>query len=142
MWEQLEKTFKHLRGVNIPSAGWVKTIRKALGMNSEQLAKRCKVSRQRINEIERDEIAKKTTIETIEKVAQQLECDFVYALVPKSKISNIVEKQARRKAIQQMESSPHTMSRERQETKTKSNKKQLKLLIKDLMRFNLSSIWK
>lgn len=45
---QLDKQLKLLKEVKVPSGGWIKTIREALGMNIRQLADRTAVSSERI----------------------------------------------------------------------------------------------
>src|SRR5688572_24021899 len=124
MRKQLDDKLKNLQSFAVPKDGWVKTICTALDMSSSQLAKRCKISKQRLNRIETDELSKKTTLSTLEKVAEQLECKLVYAFVPNDKLSTIVEKQARKKALQQLEQVAHSMSLENQAIDSKSMKRQ------------------
>ena len=142
MWDQLTEKVKHLHGFTIPKEGWIKTIRHALGISSLQLAKKCKISRQRLDRIEADEVEKKTSLETLEKVAQQLECDLIYAFVPKNKLSTIVENQAKKKALQQMKAVAHSMALENQSVSIKATKRQLNLIEKDLLKKNIKNIWK
>ena len=74
---QMMKQLEAIQKFNIPAAGWVRTIRKALGMTSIQLAKKCGVSKVRILRIEQDEISGHTTLATLEKVAEQLGCRLI-----------------------------------------------------------------
>lgn len=141
MRKQLDDKLKHLQSFAVPKDGWVKTICNALGMSSSQLARRCKISKQRLNRIETDELSKKTTLSTLEKVAEQLECKLVYAFVPKDKLSNIVERQARKKAMQQVEQVAHSMSLENQSVSHRSIKRQLHLAEKELLSKNQKNIW-
>ena len=78
--------------------GWVSSIRQALGMTALQLAKRLGVSQPRITKIEFNE--KNLKISTMEKIAQSLDCDFVYGFVPKESLQAIIGRQARKKAAQ------------------------------------------
>lgn len=141
MWEQLEEKLKPLRNFNVPESGWVKVIRKSFGLTINQLAKRCDLSNQRIARIEHDERLKKTTLETLEKVADRLECRLVYAFVPKEPIEGIIEKQARRKALGQLEEIAHSMALEDQAIGDKANKKQFKLLVDELKTTRIKEIW-
>lgn len=75
---------------------WIGTIREVLGMTALQLAKRLGVTQPRIVKIEQNE--KNLKISTIEKVAQALNCDFVYYFKPRTSFQNIVETQAKEKA--------------------------------------------
>jgi predicted DNA-binding mobile mystery protein A len=141
MQEQLNEKVKYFHGFVIPEIGWIKTIRGALGISSTQLAKRCGISRQRLDRVEIGEVEKKTSLETLEKVAKQLECSLVYALVPKDKLSNIVAKQARKKALQQMKTVGHTMALENQAVSIRAAKKQLSLIEKELLSKDIKHIW-
>lgn len=78
--------------------GWVSAVRQALGMTALQLAKRLGVSQPRITKMESNE--KNLKISTMEKIAQSLDCDFVYGFVPKESLQATISKQARQKAAQ------------------------------------------
>ena len=78
--------------------GWVSSIRQALGMTALQLAKRLGVSQPRITKIESNE--KNLKISTMEKIAQSLDCDFVYGFIPKESLQTTISRQARKKASQ------------------------------------------
>ena len=75
---------------------WIGTIREALGMTALQLAKRLGVTQPRIVKMDQNE--KNLKISTMEKVAQALNCDFVYYFKPRTSFQNIVETQAKEKA--------------------------------------------
>lgn len=92
--ERFEKLRKHLRLFDRPHKGWIKAIREALGMRSRQLGDRMKVSRQRIEEIEKNEILNKLTLETVQRVAEALDCEFVYALIPAKSLKETLEERA------------------------------------------------
>ena len=75
---------------------WIGAIREVLGMTALQLAKRLGVTQPRIVKMEQNE--KNLKISTMEKVAQALNCDFVYYFKPRTSFQNIVEIQAKEKA--------------------------------------------
>ncbi len=89
-------TLSGLINFKIPPAGWIKTISQALGMNSTQLAKKLGVSQPRIVEMEKNEINLK--LSTMQKIADTLGCEFVYAFIPKTSFKEIRYKQAKKKA--------------------------------------------
>ncbi len=83
---QLDETLKQfsvLTSVNRPMKGWIRAVRDALGMGMRQLATRMGVHTSRISKIESDEISGNLTLKTMEKVADSLDCVFVYGLVPR-----------------------------------------------------------
>ncbi|WP_425361840.1 mobile mystery protein A [Candidatus Tisiphia endosymbiont of Mystacides longicornis] len=129
-------------GIGItPPTGWLKTIRKAIGMSTAQLAKKCAVSTQRILRIEQDEILGRTTLTTLEKTAEQLGCRLVYAFVPKKDFLKIIEEQAEKKALEKLNRISHSMVLEDQKVVNKMQKDQLDLLKDQLMRKNIKSLW-
>ena len=78
--------------------GWINYMRQALGMTLQKLAERAKVSKSTIAQAERGEAKGKITIETLKKLAESMECEFVYAFVPKKTIKIILKEKAFEKA--------------------------------------------
>jgi len=96
--KHLDERFKQLGPVKryaTPARGWVKAIREALGMTTEQLAKRLDVKQPSVAALEQSE--EKGTIElaTLRRVAQALDCTLVYALVPNKSLEAILRERAR-----------------------------------------------
>ena len=94
-----QKKFDSLKNVAIekPLQGWLKTIREFLGMTSTQFAKKIQVSQSRVINMEQNE--KNLKISTMERIADSLDCDFIYAFVPRENIETIFYNQARKKAL-------------------------------------------
>ena len=90
-----------------PHKGWIRAIRDALGMSTSELASRMGVRQQTISDIERSEQHDAIQLKTLERAAQAMNCRLVYALVPDSTLEETVNTQARRKAIQHLESVAH-----------------------------------
>lgn len=122
--------------MEIPSQGWVKTIRDFFGMTTTQLAKRLNVSQSRIVRIEQNE--KNTKISTMERIAETINCEFVYAFVPREKIDDIIYNQAKKKALKILNKVNTNMVLENQLTQ---NNDTLDELIQELLNNNLSRIW-
>lgn len=140
--KQLTDQLKPFRNIAIPHEGWLKTIRKLLGMTVEQLAIRSNVSRQRILQIEKDEVLKHLTMQTLEKVADNLNCTLVYALIPKKDLVTMINEQARKHIISKLENISHSMTLEDQKVKSDKQEEQIKILIEDLINNNIKDIWK
>ena len=85
-----------LRDTQPPKQGWISAVRKALGMTAKQLAERVGLSQPRIAKMELNENNLK--ISTMKKIAEGLDCDFVYGFVPKSSLQETINRQARKKA--------------------------------------------
>jgi len=67
-------------------------------MSSTELAARLGVSQQSIPGLERSELQDTIKLETLRRVANALDCDLVYFLLPRAKLNDAVMVQARRKA--------------------------------------------
>ena len=125
-----------------PKGGWVKYIRNALGMTAEQLAKRLQLSRRRVVIIEHAEVQNETTLSTLRKVAEAMDCQLVYAIVPKTTISEIIEKQARKFVMKHLQDVSHHMKLESQSVKDKSAiEAQINDLVQQYLSKSLKSIW-
>lgn len=109
------KAFAGTRTVLNPKSGWIKAIREALGMTSQQLAERMGIRQSGVIAVERREVEKTVTLETLQKAARALNCELVYALVPQESLEKIVDEQARISAVQILRSTQHTMKLEEQE---------------------------
>lgn len=139
--KQIEEELSILQNLPRPKEGWVKTIRKTMGMNTRQLGERCNVSSERIIKIEADEVEGRTTINTLEKAAQAMNCKLVYAFVPLSGILEFIEKTAEDKARAQLERTSHHMALEDQKVSNKALNDQIEILKDELLRNNMKSIW-
>ena len=86
-------------GLRTPPEGWLRTVRKALGMSGAQLAKKMGVTRARIAQAEQAEISGGTTLKSMQAAAEAMGCRFVYAIVPETRIEDVIMAQARKKAM-------------------------------------------
>ena len=78
--------------------GWIAYMRQAMFMTLSNLAKASDLSPATVQQIEKREKVGKVTIETMRKIAAAMECEFVYALVPKQELSAFLKKKASAKA--------------------------------------------
>jgi predicted DNA-binding mobile mystery protein A len=90
-----------------PVRGWIRALRDALGMSSSELARRMGVSQQAVPEMERSEINDTIKLATLRRVADALESDLVYAIVPRATLDTTVEAQARRRALEHLGAIAH-----------------------------------
>ena len=115
--EQLDASlaqFAPLRNLQPPKKGWIRAIRDALGMSGRQLGQRMSVSKMWITDMERLEANGATSLKTLRRAAEAMDCELVYALVPKTSLKETLLKQARRKVRQDMARASHTMALEDQ----------------------------
>ena len=95
---QLDRRFKQigpLSRFSVPVRGWIKAIRAGLGMSSEQLAKRLGVRQPSVVALEQSDAKGTIELATLRRVAEALDCTFVYALVPNKPLETIVRDRAR-----------------------------------------------
>lgn len=124
-----------------PPKGWVQTIRDALGMTTTQLAKRMGLVQSRIVAIEQDEVQDKLTLSTLTKAADALECEFVYALVPRQSLAQIMKSQAFEKAKKAMAETKHTMQLENQSVDEDELQIQFEKLVQKFLESSPKKLW-
>lgn len=84
--------------VRVPAEGWIRTVRKALGMSGAQLARRMGVTRARIAQAEQAELEGGITLKSMQTTAEAMGCRFVYAFVPPDTIDALIATQGQKKA--------------------------------------------
>ncbi|MDA8118318.1 MAG: mobile mystery protein A [Actinomycetota bacterium] len=99
-----------------PRNGWVRTIRQALGMSAADLAARMGVTGSAVQDLERAEPDGRVTLDRLNRAAEAMDCDLVYALIPRTSLTNTVERQARARVAQQIAATARSMSLEAQDT--------------------------
>jgi predicted DNA-binding mobile mystery protein A len=92
----------------------VRAIREALGMSTTELAERLGVAQSRVSAIEHGEALGTIKLGTLRRAADALDCDLVYALVPRTTLSDAVRRQALRKAAAHLRNVQHHMRLEDQ----------------------------
>ena len=98
---------RSLRDEPRPHKGWIRGIRDALGMSTSEMATRLGVTQQAAAAIERNEQRDTIRLETLRRAADALDCDLVYALVPRRSLADAVAAQARRKAVAHLRGVTH-----------------------------------
>lgn len=106
--EKLEK-LRDLAGIDLPQEGWVRTLRQALGMTTEQLARRMRVTRQAVLQLENAEVKKTATWTSLRKAADAMDCDVVIAIVPRGSLNQVLMRQGRKQAERHLNRIAHSM---------------------------------
>ena len=142
--EQLDETlksFEPLKAMSAPRKGWIRAIRDTLGMTGVQLAKRLKVNQQRVARIEQDEVLGKVTLNTMQNVAEAMDCVFVYGVVARDSLEHIVRRQAERVAKKRMARSNQMMRLEKQELNEAEKDKAMQTIIDEIVETMPKSLW-
>ncbi len=115
---QLERTlapFLNRRAAARPPKGWIRALRQALGLSSAELARRLGTSRQLPLQLEKAEAEDRITLKSLRAAANALDCDLVYALVPRAAtLRQLTEERARAEAQTLVRRAEHSMALENQ----------------------------
>jgi len=113
--DRVLKPYRAARKVPRPSKGWIRSIRQALGISSGELARRLGTSRQLPLQLEKGEAEDRITLKSLRAVANALDCDLVYALVPRAcSMQELIENRARAEAKDRVLGIEHSMALEDQ----------------------------
>ncbi len=144
MQEQIQKKINNFaEGLNqsIPTSGWIRTIRQALGMSSYILADRLGCDRSNVTAMEKREQQRTISLETLEQVAQAMNCKLVYSFVPLESLDKIFEKQARVIARQRIEEVNYSMKLEAQGLHPAQLQKAEDDLVQELLQGDPKNLW-
>lgn len=112
---KVNQALKQFGGYALPSSeGWLKTVRKSIGMSGSQLANRLGVTKGRVSQAESAELTGSATLKSMQSMAQAMNCRFVYAVIPEKEIERVIRDQATLKAREQIKAASTQMALEAQ----------------------------
>ncbi len=98
-----------------PRLGWIRAVRDALGMTTRQLAFRMGVAQATAVQFEQSEANGTIQLATLRRAADALDCDLVYALVPRAgTLEQAVLTHAHRRAMSMVQAVDRSMELEDQ----------------------------
>jgi len=124
-----------------PKSGWVRAIRETLGMSAAAFARRLGISHAGVRKLEASEASDAMTLATLRKLAQALDCEVQYALVPRTSLTQQLQDQAQAVARTHLLPIAHSMSLEDQAVTGPSNKLQFDLAVKELLEGSRRELW-
>ena len=142
--EQLDhklKRWKLLRGQPVPAGGWLRAIRTSLGLSRLALAKRLQVAPGSLDDLEYSEAGGTVSLNSLRKAAAAMNCDLVYAIVPRTSLDMILKERATEKAKGILGRVGHTMKLEAQEVENPKIRRQTEALAQTLIN-KPKSLWK
>jgi len=102
----------------MPTAGWIYSIRQALGMSMRQLGNRMGITPQSVKEIEEREKNDTVTLKVLRQFGQALNLKLVYGFIPsEGSLQKIIERRALELAIEIVNRTSVSMKLEGQENK-------------------------
>jgi predicted DNA-binding mobile mystery protein A len=85
--KQLDRTLESFRAAQAlprPQKGWIRAIREAMGVSAGEVGRILGTSRQLPLQFEKAEADDSITLKSLRSVAHAMDCDLVYALVPRA----------------------------------------------------------
>jgi predicted DNA-binding mobile mystery protein A len=134
--------YSDLTNRRTPTRGWLKAIRESLGLTERQQAERLGITGSTLHKSELAEAEERITLGQLRKLADGLDCELVYALVPRKPLTQVVEDRARSIALREVGEVAHTMSLEDQRPATNRLRKQVEQRTAELLRGRWSDLWR
>lgn len=100
-FSQIQRRLEDLRAVKdktIIREGWIHYMRSALGLTLNELGRLASVSTASVAQAERREVDGQVSMSTLKKMAEAMDCELVYAFVPKKDMKTLIHDKAFEKA--------------------------------------------
>jgi predicted DNA-binding mobile mystery protein A len=110
-------------------------------MSKAQLGRRLNTQRQDILALEKREESGAVTLRTLREVADALDAELFYAIVPRNSLTQMMVSQAHRKALSELAQVAHLMRLEDQEVGKEETARQLKERTDELLRSRSRALW-
>jgi len=92
--------FSDARKVARPGRGWLRAIREALGMSAREMGSKMGTGHQLQLQLEKSEAEDGITLRSLRNAANALECDLVYALVPRAgSMQQLIEQRSKSRTL-------------------------------------------
>lgn len=115
--QQLDRMVQPLRALKLPrpQKGWIRALREAMGVSYTELGQRLQASRSLAAQQEKAEVEDRITLKSLRACADALNCDLVYAFVPRGvSVEETLAARARAAASQTVRRVEHSMALEDQ----------------------------
>jgi predicted DNA-binding mobile mystery protein A len=116
-------------------------IREALGMTTPQLARRLGLTRQSVAALQQREAAGTITLEALRRAAEAMDCEVVYAVVPRVELGQMIRNRAGQEAEDQLARVGHSMRLEAQGVSAAEHDRQVREAADALLRGSRRDLW-
>jgi len=130
-----------IRGLPRPHLGWARAIREGLGMTAAALAKRLGITQAGVAKLEKAEMEDRITLASLRKLADALNCEVHYALVPREPIEEMIKHRAYDLARERLATVSHSMELEGQQVDYQNKEKQLEFLALEILAGSRRNLW-
>ena len=110
-------------------------------MSASALARRLGISHAGVRKLESSEANETITLASLRKLAEVLDCELRYALVPRTTLAQRLHDQAEKVARERLQPIAHSMALEDQAVQGDFNKRQLAQEIKALLEGSRRDLW-
>ena len=124
-----------------PRTGWVRAIRESLGMSAAALARRLGMTHAGVRKLENAEATDAITLATLRKLAQALDCELHYALVPRTTLSQQLRDRALAVAQERLQPVAHSMALEDQAVHEPVSQLQREFAVRALLEGSRRELW-
>ena len=141
---QIDQSLQQWRDADLsprPAAGWSQAIRDALGVSATALGRRLGMSGNGVRKLEAAEAQQVITLASLRKLANALDCELVYAMVPRKPLAELLQDRALTVANEQLQAVSHSMALEDQAVKGQSKIDQRELLAQELLDGPRRALW-
>lgn len=100
-FSQISRRIESIRAVKDKASvreGWIKYMRQALGLTLSELGKLTSLSTATVAQAEKRELEGQVSLSTLKKMAEAMDCELVYAFVPKKELKTMIHDKAYEKA--------------------------------------------
>ncbi len=144
---QLHQMDAHLNKVNDadfparPAGGWARAVRAALGMSGAALAKRLGMTTAGARKLEDAEAREVITIASLRKLAEALDCELKYVLIPRKPLEQLLNERAQEIATKRLSPVSNSMALEDQSVRGPDRQLQIDLLAQELLDGSRRELW-
>jgi predicted DNA-binding mobile mystery protein A len=125
-----------------PSIGWAKAIREALGISATAFAKRVGMTHAGVHKLETAEASDAITLGSLRKLAQALDCELQYALIPRTSLTEQLTTRAKHIAQAELRPIAHSMALEDQAVEDSSHQLQIDFRVRQLLDGSRRDLWR
>lgn len=117
-----------------PREGWVRSIRKSLGISMRSFAARLRFKEpSSVQQLELNERNGTITLQTLKRAADALDAEFVYAIIPRKSLRSVISARAREVAESRIAPIAKSMALEQQGLSKAEIARQVDELARELM---------
>ena len=138
---QLDRGLADLSLPPKPSKGWSVEVRNILGMSAAQLGHRLGIRQSTVAKLEQSERDGTITLNSLERLAGAMSCRLVYAIVPETTYSQILDSQAKLRAEEVIGIVQASMALEGQSNTAAVLESEVEVLSGELVRTLSREIW-